>query len=159
MVRVCDGCFNWGLHQLLAMQAGAIVGATVGAGSGSHGIQQQQQEIQNAKREDADQQELYSSSNSNSCNNKKDGKLNRKGGLLGFFRKDGSYSSSAPVAARRATESIGNAMGELKAGLQDRGERLESLADKTTELAECSAQFADMAKQLNEQYGSGRGWW
>lgn len=75
---------------------------------------------------------------------------------MNWLRKE---ANPAGQASRRATQGVMAAMGELRHGLQDRGERLESLVDKTTELADSSSQFAEMAKQLNERYGGGGGWW
>jgi len=139
MVRVCDGCFNWGVYEMLKLR--------VSVGGERVHDRKEAKFVEAGARERAEERELFGQSRE---------KSGGRGGLMNWLRKE---ANPAGQASRRATQGVMAAMGELRHGLQDRGERLESLADKTTELADSSAQFAEMAKQLNERYGGGGGWW
>ena len=136
MARVCDGCFNWGLHQLLTLRQKAPVAGAAAVASAQ------------ANKEEADQRELFGGS----------GGEKKGGGLMAWLKKDSSGEKDKVASTRAAVAAMSGQMDALRVGLQGRGERLGNLADKTAELADSSAQFAELAKQLNQQY-SGRGFW
>lgn len=80
---------------------------------------------------------------------------------LGLKRTSGSNSSADTEANTKLStkEKITNAisgLGQTKDAVLERGDKLESLADKTEALEQASLDFANMAKELNRSQNS---WW
>ena len=59
-----------------------------------------------------------------------------------------SGGAEEPVSSANSTS---NALAEARQNLEERGEKLNQLSDKTDKLATASSEFADMAKQLRKQ--------
>lgn len=70
-----------------------------------------------------------------------------------------SQVSSDHSAVRKATTaSTANVLSEARQNLEERGQKLNQLSDKTDKLAAASSDFADMAKQLKKQQQKSS-WW
>lgn len=61
------------------------------------------------------------------------------------------------AAASGGTSGTMSALSEAGKNLEERGERLRNLDDKSKKLADASHEFANLAKQLNQQQQ--RSWW
>lgn len=127
--------------QRLANLAGKRYGGGVGSGSGSS-VAQQEMEAENQKKK-----ELFGG--------------NIKNAVVNFFMEEVSQeeqqesSLSQQQQQQRQLDGLASKMGETKDALLERGQKLNTLADKTSALAEQSKNFADMAKELRQQQEKG----
>lgn len=85
---------------------------------------------------------------------------NRKVLFAGSIEKSvNSNEHENKVDTRKATAaSTASVLSEARQNLQERGEKLNQLSDKTDKLAAASSDFADMAKQLKKQQQRSS-WW
>ncbi len=155
--RVCDGCFNWGSYHIgIALAAAAAKNASTeskdGCGfSGPEAVARarQRREETRAAQEAAEHKELFGAAAS----------LGERAMSWLMGEGGGEEESRARRPRGAAAAQVTGQMEELRVGLQQRGERIENLADRTNELADSSAQFAAMARSLNEQSKGWGGLW
>jgi hypothetical protein len=149
--RVCDGCFNWGSNQIAAALAASAARdqSKEGGFLGPEAVARarQRREEARAQQEAAEQKELLG------------GAASLGGRAMSWLMGEGGDEESRVRRQRQAAAArVTGQMEEVRVGLQQRGERIENLADRTNELVDSSAQFAAMARQLNESKGWGGLW-
>jgi hypothetical protein len=155
--RVCDGCFTWGNHQIAAALAAEAERGNKekdkeGAFSGPEAVARARQRREEAlaaqaQQEAAEQKELFGAAAA----------LGEK--AMSWLRGGGDGQGDERRQRQQAAARVTGQMEEVRRGLEQRGERIENLADRTEELVNSSAQFAAMARQLNEQNKGWGGLW
>lgn len=66
--------------------------------------------------------------------------------------------ASKPAAASEQVAGLSESLGQTRNALLDRGQKLDSLGEKTSQMVDASADFAKMAKELRKQSEGGFFW-
>jgi ABC-type transporter Mla subunit MlaD len=74
------------------------------------------------------------------------------------FGDNGDNTPSASASASDQVNGLSNSLNDTRDALNERGRKLESLGEKTSEMVNASADFAKMAKELQKKSEGGLFW-
>jgi len=147
-VRVCDGCFNKIKTDMVAKAAMQQQHPPAAPSS----TRRRSSAADEQAKFDKDKWELLGRSTEDAASGGPAGTARALADrAMGWLTGDTEQKQTSAGANVQKSRLLASEMDQLKDGLNRRGEKLSNLADKTSELADSSAQFAALAKALNEQ--------